>query len=261
MMAGFRVWDGDAWVDVGGIKWAESEAAADALGGVVLLVKQDLTLITLTTWQVLYWASRLNLSDDDAVTEWPDVSGFGHDASQETAANQPSFVAEASALNDRPAVAFDGDSALEAPTIDVDQPLGVFIVLTAEAHASSARRIVSTTEGEIWQQSDAGGIRITYNDGSTTTTLIDTATSPVCCIINLSGANSGVLRLNGVETVEASGTTNDGLVDLMLGNRPDLARGFIGEIAVFGVKGDQFTSDEIEELEAWAEAYYGITFA
>ena len=58
------------------------------------------------TLKVWYRADSLALNDDDAMSTWADQSGSGSDATQGTAANQPSYqTAEANAL---PAVQFDG---------------------------------------------------------------------------------------------------------------------------------------------------------
>ncbi|HAA17749.1 MAG TPA: hypothetical protein DCP28_02855, partial [Cytophagales bacterium] len=50
--------------------------------------------------------SLTGLLSGDAVSSWPDMSGYGHDATQATAENQPRFIT--GALNGLPAVQLDG---------------------------------------------------------------------------------------------------------------------------------------------------------
>ena len=73
-------------------------------------------------------AGSLSLADGDPVPTWSDSSGSGNDASQGTANLQPAYVANA--INDRPAVDFDGTGErLAYPTVPART---VFFVTTLD---------------------------------------------------------------------------------------------------------------------------------
>jgi len=58
--------------------------------------------------QAHYDATELGLSNNDPVSEWPDISGNGYDLLQGTASDQPTFVTDG--INGNPAISLDGDN-------------------------------------------------------------------------------------------------------------------------------------------------------
>ena len=95
----------------------------------------------LTVW---YDAAALDLSDNDPVSEWPDASGEGHDATQPTAANQPTYRTNQIAGN--AVVEFDGSADFMVLPDSVDVGADSFDIFAVVATESSGMVYMSDTD-------------------------------------------------------------------------------------------------------------------
>lgn len=84
------------------------------------------------------------LADAAAVTTWPDISGNSRDATQATAARQPTF--RTNVLNGQPVVRFDGGDGLSTVSVDLTGTSGVTLFVVASVVAGTDRALVELSD-------------------------------------------------------------------------------------------------------------------
>ena len=162
-------------------------------------------------------------SDNTAVSQWDDRSGNGKNASQATAANQPTFqVAE---MNGNPVVRFDGANPPNADYLDVgalviNQPIsfvcackmngGADYIFDATSSTSRVTAAMSWNSGAVNGQIAVG----------TTTALQDSADSRAINMLygGLFNGSNSQLRKNGTAIVSGNAGTNN-MATLRIGER------------------------------------------
>ena len=208
----------------------------------------------------------VTISSGAAVSSWRNGGTLGTAFEQSTGAAQPTFRSAVAALNNRPAVDFDGtDDRLEITSgVSLAQPFSVVWIGTYDA-LTSARAVVGLNSASLNYRV---GTNATPNFSINATTALNGGT-PVAGVgymqrSYVNGASSAI-SVNG--TSQASGNAGASALDQIIlgtgrtapstyGNFHDGPTAFIGIIA-----GDITTHANWPAFKRWVASRYGITVA
>lgn len=219
------------------------------------------------SWHTAFWASDpgwSNPGDGNAVSSWRDYSGNGHTATQASGSLQPLFRSSVSALNNQPAVEFDGsnDAMATASFTAVPQTLSVVVVFKAltlsnidflyDGLADPNRCIVYLNATVTMQ----------FYSGTDVNTGLAMTTNAQLFRATHAGASS-VLERNGTSLGTFSTGTNS-MTGITLCNRGPGDTGTAGkmQIAFFGLyAGDVSANANWSTFKAGVASTYGLTIA
>lgn len=161
----------------------------------------------------LGWADRLTGADDDAVSSWTDLSGFGRNAVQATEGNQPNL--KLAAMNGRNAVRFTGANAdrVVATIPSTAAPYACVIVANVTTPVAATSVMLSGTNF-IYQSSTTPTHQAFAGATLSGATVTNT---PIVSIIIVNGTSSVVMN-NGSLAAGNAGTL--ALVNLSIGSTP-----------------------------------------
>ncbi len=211
-------------------------------------------------WHAAFWAEDPNWTDPgdgNAVSQWDDGSGNGRHATQGTGTKQPIYRASVAALNNKPAVEFDGsDDALQTSGFGtLSQPNDVVIVALWRGGGTGtlglSDGIVSGSRHFVFV--DDVGDNFSINSGSTIEgSQADTDGHLLIATFD----TTDVLELDGVTDVSGDAGAQS-LTGVTLGARYD-AGGVFGDftIAFYGVKDGLLTQQERDDLLEWSRDHY-----
>jgi fibronectin type 3 domain-containing protein len=234
------------------------------------------SLITVTTWRLplpapetgmrLWLSAESVVAGPSGVQVWPDLSGNGNDAIQDSSSNQPQLIANQ--LNGRAIVRFDGASSyLNLPNVMNGATAGdIFVVLRAQAangadcrlYSMSGRLQYPAVDGQI---SDSFGSSTDHAVGSPGVDI----TQPH--IYNATSANDQWTARIDLATLCTTATNvvsmGDGSSAPVLGadySGPSatLANWFAGDVAEIIVYDHVLTDTERRNLQQLLAAKYGL---
>lgn len=227
-----------------------------------------LTIVTSKSWLTYLVSDRGITLNGSGVSNWADQSGNGKDAAQATAANQPTFAANA--LNGHPSIIGDGtNDVLVFGTLDLPAPgttpsffWAVFRTVTWSSNDSLYAGNTTTTMRlrHITASPNFGAINASAGTQNTTG-------APVGTFVRLenlfSNTTGDYIKLGSVKTTVPG--LNTGNNDPASGAMCLLAQSTTGtsainaEILAFGILNGEPTSGEKSALDAWVANYYGNT--
>ncbi|MBT4762215.1 MAG: hypothetical protein HOO06_10995 [Bdellovibrionaceae bacterium] len=198
-------------------------------------------------------ASQLNLSNNDSVSSWTDLSGKDNHSEQATAGSQPTFLT--GQLNSQPAVSFDGtDDFLQLTTAITMTPATVFIV---------GRYNASTTMP--YMGNDTNNAFIGYAGGS----VYYFSTIDNISVTNALPSSYQIYAANAYPTGTDSTISIDGASvvtgDLSLGASSILyiarrnAERFNGDIAEVIIYETNLSTAQVSQVESYLSDKYAIT--
>lgn len=220
-------------------------------------------------WHTAFWAADpawSNPGDGNAVSSWRDFSGNNRTASQGTGSKQPIYRAAASAVNNQPAVQFDGsdDALATASFTTLTQTLSVVAVFNTTVTATGKfvwDGIDGTNRAALWSNYSGTQVYDAFagSDGITSTTWVNALQM---IRVTFAGAST-VVEKNGTSLGTVSAGTG-GLAGVTLGCRfSNLGSNTMaGHIAFLGVYNGNVASDSNwSSFKSWVASYYGLTIA
>lgn len=205
--------------------------------------------------------SITGLSDGQAVSSWPDLSGYNHDLDQATGTKQPTY--QTNELNGLPVVRFDGsDDFLRSDMGETyEQPNTIFLVakhiggsVTADEYmfcGDSSAGAESHTVEAVQAGTDTYGA-----NAGTQQTFGTLDTSYHIFIVAFDGASS-IVRLDRTQSTKSLGTRN--LAELIMGIGRDLASGAADiDVADFAAFRRKLSVAQMRMLEDYASWKYAL---
>lgn len=213
------------------------------------------------TWAHAWWAEDpgwTNPGDGNAVSSWR------NDGSQATAAtssgtNRPTFRSSYANLNSKPAVEFDGsnDYLDTSGAADMSQPNHVYIVGYASSSSGTPTVFDNGTVGSkrhLLRVRSGSTLQMFAGASVTAGTAIGPASFQVAALFN---TTSSAIRANGQSATGLS-VGSHVLGDPRLGASESVGTPFAGALAFVGVKDSALTTQELNDLDAWAVSHYGV---
>lgn len=214
-------------------------------------------------WHTAFWASgplfqAQALADGASVATINDETGNGHTASQATAGKKP--VLRSTGLGGKPAWEFDGvdDFAQTGSFTAIGQPATIVLVCQFLALSGTNEPIDGIGSSNRMIVFSNATSRYSINAG-TSIAAGTTNTSPHALIAEFNSAANDTLLVDGTNVItgEAGSQSATGLT---LGARFDGTAGFANVRTAFvGLIGRVLTSTERQNLDTWAQDFYGIT--
>lgn len=193
-----------------------------------------------------------NPGDGNAVSSWRNGGSVGGDPAQATATAKPTFRASVAALNNRPAVEFDGGDSLNFDVADIAIPFyavavgvlsGSGVARTMLGFSTTTALRLGCSAGNAWFASDGTALAA----GTT-----DSNAHVLEAVLN--GASSS-LRLDGTQIASGAGG-NTGLARFVIG--ASNGNNWLGHIAFAAI----YSGSSRDANLARALGYnYGITVA
>lgn len=205
--------------------------------------------------------------ENDAIGKWNDInpqSSIKNGATQETALNQPTFLA--SAINGLPALSFDGaNSFFETGVSSTQSTYSVFMIIKTGSSINTKMLLGSKDNGGFFwyilgsgkSRVDVGGVG---NMGDSTIE-VEANNSYILNFIWSDSADSLKFRVNGVDAGSVSyGNSLSGSSTIRIGATPDgdaVAKwnGLIGEVVIFE---RSLKNEEIQSVEKYLSKKWGI---
>ena len=174
----------------GGVLRMSHTSNFNPLGGTYLAETRNyLSPIDDTDWggipttDMCLWlkADSLELNDDDAVSQWSDVSGNNRHFTQSTSANQP--VYKTGVFNGKPAIRFDGGNDVLSRAFDANintEQMTLFVVGDMNADNNTWNSVITArnapnTGYALYTNMSTNKFRFTYYDNSGSTRFIQSA--------------------------------------------------------------------------------------
>ena len=242
------------------------------LDNVMALSDDDFTPTTDIAWYSSFWAEdplwAEKPADGVAVTTWRNAGTLGTAATQSTEASQPTFRSAVAALNNRPAVDFDGtDDRLEITAgVSLAQPFSVVWIGVTDVTNTLRYYFGSNSISQFrgaGQVASPGNTFITHaGTGGLYGTLpvIDTGYMRRSYFDGVSSVD----ETNGVATTGNSGTLALNQIILGAGRlAPSTYAAFQdGKTAFLGIfDGDITASPRWPDFKAWCRIHYNIVIA
>jgi hypothetical protein len=201
-----------------------------------------------------------------AVSSWPDNSSAGHDATQSSSTNQPTY--QPTALNGQPALRFDGvDDYLAVNGAMVSGNQGRTVIWVGRPTVVGNRGVIDlgngATTGGAFMVTPEYGVRV--SGGNRLWSTAASTTTPSIGVMSFSGTSTSDVSmwLNGtalsvastaVATVQTSGAGTVGAWTLS----PAGSNNFAGDLAEILVYDRALSTAERLELEQHLTAKYGL---
>lgn len=234
-----------------------------------------LSLSSVVAW---FDASQLSgLSDADPVSSWTDVVGGNH-AIQGTGTKQPSY--RTNVLNGRPVLRFGGDDGLATTsTVDLSatNDITVWAVVSADAtanvHIFAEQSDNYNIYNDAWilsrvasqNASTATRESSNYSQALSTATLTTTHKIIVATIDKGLSTNEATMSVNGdgsfTRPLNSNLGGNFGNRRIYIGSRNTSSLYLTGDIAEMGICSAALGASDIDALESYLGAKYGITVA
>lgn len=187
-------------------------------------------------------------SSGSALATWNDLSGNGHDLTQATGGDQPTY--NTSQLNGLPAVSFNGSSDYLSGTIpSTPQPFTVFLVM--QQTSATGTQIFMCGTGASWDFYTSAGSVWMENIGHAASLA---SWSQLTGVVN---TTSSALRLNGTQIASGSSGGNSMGTTLYLGGlaTTDPAAVAIAEVLVYP---SALSPTDIGTVESYLNGKYGL---
>lgn len=207
------------------------------------------------------------LEGDEFCTQWTDQSGNGRHFAQATGANQPAWLTNAETAFDTAALDFASSDLLTNGTglANVASGFAVTVVFLADEVTSQSHlfntQVDTTHRACIGVQ--AGEVRA-HTTGTTTLHLSSGTISTGTKYIAHYGHDGATpfMRVNGAAQSGTNSLNNSSSdAGMRIGTRrPDLAQPFDGRMVAVIVRASAWTSDEMNSLDTYLGAKYGVTF-
>lgn len=212
-------------------------------------------------WHSAYWAEDpawTNPGDGNAVTTWTDASGNGRSITQGTPGHRPLYRASVAALNNKPALDFDGTddglasgSAFTATSGDLTK----VIVLQWQTAQAGTRH--------FWSWGNTGGRAdlFAYFSGKWATyspalgVLEGSASDQSPHLIIATFAAAAKIEVDGATV--ATGSGGGSLSSHSIGRYAAGTEPFDGYIAFAGLYNGTLTAQQKADLLAWSQSHYG----
>lgn len=218
------------------------------------------------TWHSLFWAEGTDFvahgySDSAKIGTWPNESGE-IDATQAGADGvKPSYDAVVPALNDKPAVNFDGNDLLQATFSTGPSSSLVSHVIVGQATTNPVVWCGVSMNNDRPKMFAGSGIGWSMFAGVTLSgSAVDTSPHLLVGVFSSSGGDT--LHLDGAldATGDAGSTLNT--TSVTLGRNADSTQYWTGPIALIGIYNGDITADgSWADFESWVTSHYGITIA
>lgn len=215
-------------------------------------------------WHSVWWAGDpgwSHPSDGSLVSSWHDATGNGHDASQGTGGNQPTYRASSASFNNKPAVDFTAGSRYLS--------VGAFTTLGSGPSAFSVVSVVKagTTANNFYfsgcPTGPAGAIGVQstpawrlFNGSAVSAGTADTSPHFYSAIFN--GASTKLIVGSTTYNPGSAGTST--VASYQLNGYTGAATGTDGLIAFLGLyDGDITAHVRWNDLKIWISNMYSVT--
>jgi hypothetical protein len=210
--------------------------------------------------QAWYRADTVVLDGSGNVSQWTDLTGLGHHATQSTAGDRPLWRASHPSFNGYPTINFAG-----AGTVFLNFPLtdtSNFTIWMVLRTASTATLQMAFTNGgtgiagnnsTLWGVFSNGGAN--FSSAANTTT--QSVRSITAAISSMSAANGIAMYTDGNQTLATGGGTY--VRTAVIGSNGGSIQQLQGDIAEIGYWRRQLSQSEVQQLEAYAKAKYETT--
>ena len=200
-------------------------------------------------------ATKLDLNDNDPVATWPDSSGAGNDATQETASKQFTYVVDG--INGKASVRGDGTEKDMTGPASLTQPFTAFFVSRLDSESVLFDRDGSGDRGlYVISQWNTDRVRLYAGKGIETGAGVISAAAHLIATES-NGADSKIW-VDGVQ--EALGDAGLlGLSRYTLGNDVRTYNKYLdGDIAQVAIYDRALTTQEREDVEAHLTSKWGL---
>lgn len=218
--------------------------------------------IPVTTNLLAWYRADLGVTlNGSTVSAWADQSGTGDsnkNATQGTAANQPTFTASDANFNNRPVLTFDGTTDYLKTAVwsaSASQPNTIYSVARRTASTGSVFMYDgydSANRNAIFSNATTGNITL-FGGSSLNTSVSILNTTRICAAVYNGVANSAIY-IDSFTTSSATGNGGtNGLTGLTIGasnGNISFWQGPIAEIAVFSGSHNQATRQSVMEYLA-----------
>jgi hypothetical protein len=241
------------------------------LDNVMALSDDDFTPTTDIAWYSSFWAEdplwAEKPADGVAVTTWRNAGTLGTAATQSTEASQPTYRGSVTALNNRPAVDFDGtDDRLEIVSgVSLAQPFSVVWIGSADV-ALLAQAFVGLNSGANARRLGlTNGGAVSLNLGAALNSATARSANTGYMVNGYANGASSTTTVNG--TADASGNAGASSLDqIIIGagrTAPSTYANFLnGKTAFLGIfDGDITTSPRWPDFKAWCRIHYNLVIA
>lgn len=220
-----------------------------------------------------YDASRLLLSDADAIATWPDLSGNGRDLAQGTAGSRPTF--KTGIQNGLAVARFDGGDFINRATVNLSAYTAITILATCKAtsfvasHAVFSFGTIGTTAGSIELRGllTTGTLQVIgFGTGTSiwTAPALGSAWHCVAGRIDFSAASGSeqLAWVDGDSTGSSGGDFNNtGAFStnavMTIGDRQSSSHQWLGDIGEVLVYGSALSNTNRLAVEAYLKAKWG----
>ena len=208
-----------------------------------------------------WWAADkiTGQGDNTALATWPDGSGNGHDLTQATGAQQPTYykTTVGKTVNGRPAVWFGGTGVMATAAWTLAQPFTVVMVLQLSSTAAVSVPY-STNAGTVYADTNAGATSWTLAMGGTAGGQNFTIGTTLHFLVAIGNGASDALQQDGTQqsysTVGSSGLSGAFLVG---GFNTAGANSWPGPICEAIVYPSALSAANISALRSYAQAKWG----
>jgi hypothetical protein len=209
-------------------------------------------------------AETVSAADGERIALWPDESGAGRDLLQPAASDRPTYRTSSAAFNGRPVVSFFDHSTRDfmdtaAFASALPQPNTFFVVWRTDP-AAITQTVMDTPSGGR-RIADIGSSLQTHRifSGSFLSTSVTQSTNVRVSMFLYNGATSRI-RQDGDDLITGNAGTQS-MGAYRIGNRQNNVEPFQGEIAEVVAYDRVLTTDEIDQVETYLGAKYGVPIA
>lgn len=199
------------------------------------------------------------LGNGASVATWTDGSGNGHDITQASGPNQPTFTSSSASFNNQPCVHFNATTGqwLENSNWSTNSNI-TFVIIGQDdgVHVGYA----GTYTGDNWWLVNSGGHYAMVGAAAFSTGIVPTANTPRVFVGTDNGSNSAVWYVSsGLATASggAPGIATD--TGVTIGSQQHSSAGTLtGDIVEVAVFNRALTQAEVAQIQIYAAKRYGI---